>query len=60
MMLMRSSSGSMKAEEDEGGLPLYPEAPFWGSYLESFKVINPKKELLWSLWIVMPTAGVTF
>ena len=27
--------------------------PFWGSYLESYKVI-PKKELLWGLWVGLP------
>ena len=32
-------------------LPIGPKVvPFWGSYLESYKVI-PKKELLWGLWV---------
>ena len=26
--------------------------PFCGSYLGSCQVINPKKELLWSLWVL--------
>ena len=32
-------------------LPLGPKVvPFWGSYVEFYKVI-PKKELLWGLWV---------
>ena len=32
-------------------LPIGPKVvPFWGSYLEFYKVI-PKKELLWGLWV---------
>ena len=32
-------------------LPRDPKVvPFWGSYIESYKV-TPKKELLWGLWV---------
>ena len=40
------------------GLPIGPKVvPFWGSYLEFYKVYNPKKELLWGLWVELKASG---
>ena len=44
--------GAAFSSPREGVIPIGPIlVPFWGSYLESYKVYNPKKELLWSLWV---------